>query len=105
KTVPAAPVTLGTHTWTALDATAPYEYDLELQGTPGTCVDYTNTAMIQQTQQQASEKVTVCAPTGTVDKTVSSVAANTDGTWTVVYDVVVSNPSTTGLAFDYQLRD
>ncbi|WP_029145653.1 LPXTG cell wall anchor domain-containing protein [Microbacterium luticocti] len=96
---------LGTHTWTKLGATQTYTYTLTLDGgTAGQCTDYTNHASIRETQQGASEKVSVCTPTGTVDKTVDSVAQNADGTWTVVYGLTVTNPSPT-VELRYDLRD
>ncbi len=107
KTNPAAtphPV-LGTRTWTAFEASQSYSYELVLTANAGTCVEYDNTARIVETQQSAGETVTVCAPTGEIDKDVLGVSANSDGTWTVTYGLAVRNPSTTGVAFEYSLRD
>ena len=71
KTVPGAVHTLGEVTW--VEQGTEHElppYSLELEGLPGQCVDYTNTATIEQTGQTAEETVTVCAPLGvTVEKT------------------------------------
>ena len=71
KTVPGAVHTLGEVTWVeeGTEHQLP-SYSLELEGLPGQCVDYTNTATIEQTGQTAEETVTVCAPLGvTVEKT------------------------------------
>ena len=43
-------------------------------------------------------------PTPTITKTVASTTQNADGTWTVVYDVVVTNPSG-ALATQYDVTD
>ncbi|KQP69625.1 hypothetical protein ASF40_17365 [Microbacterium sp. Leaf288] len=62
KTDPDAdPVELGQHTWTAKGAKEEFTYSLELQGTPGACVEYTNTAWIEQTGQSDDETVELCA--------------------------------------------
>src|SRR5690625_4086765 len=61
QTDPANPVHLGTAVWNAAGEPTVFTYSLELEGTPGTCVEYTNTAWIAQTQQSAEETVTVCA--------------------------------------------
>jgi LPXTG-motif cell wall-anchored protein len=57
-TDPENPVELGTANWA--DGPTEFTYELTLDGTPGTCVDYTNTAWIEETGEQADETVTVC---------------------------------------------
>jgi hypothetical protein len=58
KTDPANPVTLGTVNWGKPHG--PFTYTIEKQGVAGTCTDYTNTAVIDETDQSASQTVTVC---------------------------------------------
>ncbi|MFC4554388.1 vWA domain-containing protein [Georgenia faecalis] len=106
KTNPASPVTLGTAEWNEDGTPTEFEYSLTLEGVPGECVDFTNTAWIAETDQEATEEVTVCqqAPvTATktaeatfdrtyfwdIDKSVedTDVTVNPDGTAT--YDYVV----------------
>ncbi|MEE6287517.1 hypothetical protein V2J52_07615 [Georgenia sp. MJ173] len=60
KTDPANPVNLGPATWNETGTPTVFTYSLELPGTPGECVDFTNTAWIAQTQQEATEVVTAC---------------------------------------------
>ena len=72
KTVPASPVTLGTWDWS--DGPHTFEYALQLPGVAGDCVDYTNTAVIDETDQFDTQKVTVCQG---VDLTVTKTAAGT----------------------------
>ncbi|MGX5772942.1 hypothetical protein ACWKWN_19565 [Microbacterium trichothecenolyticum] len=57
-TDPENPVVLGTANWA--DGPQEFPYELTLDGVPGTCVDYTNTAWIEETGEQADETVTVC---------------------------------------------
>ncbi|WP_165372568.1 SpaA isopeptide-forming pilin-related protein [Nocardioides iriomotensis] len=72
KTVPGASHALGSVTWQAQGTTHTFTYALELQGQPGQCVSYTNTATIVETKQLAKETVEVCAPLGvSVEKTAS----------------------------------
>jgi hypothetical protein len=58
KTDPANPVTLGTSDYYA--GPFAYTYSLGKQGVAGTCTDYTNTAVIDQTKQADTQTVTVC---------------------------------------------
>jgi hypothetical protein len=58
KTDPGNPVNLGTWNWN--DGPHTFEYALEKQGVAGECTNYTNTAVIEGTDQKASEIVTVC---------------------------------------------
>lgn len=68
KTDPGNPVELGTWDWD--DGPHTFEYTLEKDGVPGTCTDYTNTAIIEETGQEAEETVTVCVGVNlTVSKT------------------------------------
>lgn len=60
KTNPGNPVTLGTASYTQANP-IDFTYSLDLKGVGGTCTDYTNTATIKETNQTASQKVTVCA--------------------------------------------
>jgi hypothetical protein len=72
KTVPGAIHELGDVTWQAQGTQRTFTYSLPLQGQPGQCVDYTNTATIKETGQLAKETVEVCAPLGvSVEKTAS----------------------------------
>ncbi|MDY0910334.1 LPXTG cell wall anchor domain-containing protein [Microbacterium sp. CFBP9034] len=87
KTNPGSEVELGEHTWTANGATEDFEYSLELDGTPGECVEYTNTAWIEQTDQSAEETVEVCAYQDlTVSKTAVG-AFDRDYDWSITKDV------------------
>ncbi|MEP9385022.1 isopeptide-forming domain-containing fimbrial protein [Nocardioides sp. KR10-350] len=52
-----------------------------------------------------STTVKVYSPAGEVEKSVVSTTQNADKTWTVVYDVVVTNTSTEGVPLTYDLRD
>ena len=72
KTDPANPVTLGTWNWA--DGEHTFTYSLDKQGVAGKCTDYTNTAVIDETEQSDSQKVTVCVGK---DLTVSKTAAGT----------------------------
>ncbi len=55
------PELLGTATWNAEKTPTAFDaYSLSFPGTPGTCTDYTNTAIIAGTDASASETVTVC---------------------------------------------
>ena len=74
KTVPASPVTLGTWDWS--DGPHTFEYALQLPGVAGDCVDYTNTAVIDETDQFDTQKVTVCQG---VDLTVTKTADGLEG--------------------------
>ncbi|WP_454085460.1 DUF7927 domain-containing protein [Georgenia sp. Marseille-Q6866] len=60
QTDPANPVGLGPATWNAEGTPTVFTYSLVHEGVPGTCVELTNTAWIDQTQQSADETVTVC---------------------------------------------
>ncbi len=85
KTDPVHPVTLGTWNWA--DGEHTFTYSLDQTGVAGTCTDYTNTAIIDETKQSDSQKVTVCVGK---DLTVSKTAAGTfDRTylWKISKDV------------------
>ena len=72
KTDPANPVTLGIWDWT--DGAHTFEYSLVKEGVAGTCTDYTNTAVIDETDQSDTQTVKVCVGK---DLTVSKTAAGT----------------------------
>ena len=72
QTDPLNPVTLGTWDWD--DGPHTFEYSLEKQGVAGACTDYTNTAVIDETGQDASQTVTVCVG---ADLTVTKTASGT----------------------------
>ncbi len=73
KTDPVSPVTLGT--WTlGPTASTPSPTASDKSGVAGTCTDYTNIAMIEETEQSDTQKVTVCVGK---DLTVSKTAAGT----------------------------
>lgn len=64
KTIPGEEISLGTAT--VQDSPATFEYDVQLQGVAGTCTDYTNTAVVNETTDQGEENTatattTVCA--------------------------------------------
>ncbi|HSJ22130.1 MAG TPA: hypothetical protein VK964_16295, partial [Nocardioidaceae bacterium] len=61
KTTPGAEIELGQVTWSE-GLKKDFTYSLQLAGTPGTCVDYTNSAWIKETGQSDAQKVSVCAP-------------------------------------------
>jgi large repetitive protein len=61
KTTPGAEIELGQVTWSE-GLKKDFTYSLQLAGTPGTCVDYTNNAWIKETGQSDAQKVSVCAP-------------------------------------------
>ncbi|MFD4959660.1 LPXTG cell wall anchor domain-containing protein [Microbacterium sp. NPDC058389] len=58
KTDPAHPVTLGTVDWAG--GPKEFHYSITFDGTPGSCVDYTNIAKIVETGDTDDVKVTVC---------------------------------------------
>ncbi len=72
KTDPAHPVTLGTWNWG--EGAHTFTYSLTKSGVAGTCMDYTNTAVIDETDQSDAQTVTVCVGK---DLTVSKTAAGT----------------------------
>ncbi len=103
------PVDLGQATWNADGTPTVFTYELALPGSPGTCVDYTNTAWIEQTGQDDEVTVVVCkygevVVTKTaeatydrvyawdIDKRVdrTSLTTGADGTATAGYTVEVS---------------
>ncbi len=51
---------LGTAEWNAEGEATEFEYSLELEGLPGQCVEYTNTAVIPDVTDPTDETVTVC---------------------------------------------
>ena len=61
KTDPANPVLLGTATWNDTATATPFTYSVVQQVDAGQCVDFTNTAWIDETQQSAQQVVTACA--------------------------------------------
>ncbi|MCM3660803.1 VWA domain-containing protein [Georgenia satyanarayanai] len=92
QTDPANPVPLGPATWNAEGTPTVFTYSLELEGTPGACVEYTNTAWIAQTQQSAEEVVEVCVPDLDVAKRAVSADQLPGGDWLVTYEIDVANP-------------
>jgi hypothetical protein len=72
KTDPLNPVELGTSDY--FNGPFTFEYSLDKEGVAGTCTDYTNTAVIEETGQEAEETVTVCVG---LDLTVSKTASGT----------------------------
>lgn len=74
KTVAGQSVTLGTVTWSQAGKQHTFTYSLQLQGSAGRCIPYTNTARISETGQSDSAAVTVCWP---VNPTVSKTATGT----------------------------
>ena len=81
KTDPLHPVTLGTWNWA--DGEHSFTYALEKSGVAGTCTDYTNTAVIDETDQSDTQKVTVCVGKDlTVEKTATA-ALNRTYNWLI----------------------
>ncbi len=105
KTDPANPVTLGTSDY----YTGPFEftYSLDKQGVAGKCTDYTNTAVIDETDQSDLQTVTVCVGK---DLTVTKTAAGTfDRTylWKIekLVDATTANIAAGGTAtFNYTVN-
>lgn len=54
------PEILGIAEWNEDGEPSTFDYSLELDGTAGTCVDYTNEASLEETDQSASADVEVC---------------------------------------------
>ncbi len=83
-------------------------YDVEWSGTPGTCVDYPNTATIDQTTQSDSATVTVCqAAEVTATKTGDGAFTRT-WSWTADKTVttplpIYADPATGRATVDYQV--
>ncbi|PYF99679.1 hypothetical protein SAMN05216184_106196 [Georgenia satyanarayanai] len=103
QTDPASPVELGPATWNADGTPTVFTYSLELEGAPGACVEYTNTAWIAQTQQSAEEVVEVCVPELEVAKRSVSADQLPGGGWLVTYEIDVVNPE--AYAGVYSLSD
>ncbi|HEX6486990.1 MAG TPA: LPXTG cell wall anchor domain-containing protein [Nocardioidaceae bacterium] len=106
KTDPANPVTLGTATWAGEGVSKVFPYTgPALAGTRGECVDYTNTAWIEELPTvEASATATVCAAADiTVAKDVDA-TYDTTYSWNITKDVDSSRaevePGATG-RFDY----
>src|SRR5690606_7149459 len=74
RTDPDNPVELGQATWNPEGTPTRFTYTVTKTGVPaGECVDYTNTAWIEETSQQASAEVTACRYAGVlVSKTVEA---------------------------------
>lgn len=72
QTDPANPITLGTSDY--YDGPFEFNYSLSKSGEAGKCTDYTNTAVIDETKQRDSQRVTVCVGS---DLTVEKTAAGT----------------------------
>ena len=95
-------VDLGTANF--FDGPTSFEYDLTfLAGGVGACDAYTNTARIQETNQQAQQTVNVCVPNVTLSKTVAVTRGGTSigGTGTPVlpgdvltWTITIANTST-----------
>ena len=84
KTDPLHPVTLGTWNWA--DGEHTFTYTLEKPGVAGTCTDYTNTAVIDETKQSDQQKVTICVGRNlAVEKTAIPSFTRT-WTWTITKD-------------------
>lgn len=81
KTDPARPVTLGTATYS--ESPTVFRYTLDVPATAGTCVDRTNTAVIAQTQQSASTKVTVCSGSDLAVVPTAAGSYDRDHLWTI----------------------
>jgi len=78
------PELLGTATWNAEKTpTAFAAYSLSFPGTPGTCTDYTNTAIIAGTEASASETVTVCVEKALAVSKVVDASYDRDYDWKV----------------------
>ncbi len=60
KTNPDAPVVLGEAIWNAEGTPIDFDYTLRHQAKSGTCIEFTNTAVIQQTGAEDSTTVTLC---------------------------------------------
>jgi uncharacterized repeat protein (TIGR01451 family)/LPXTG-motif cell wall-anchored protein len=89
-------------------ATFTYTRDLGSSVPAGDCAQYPNTATVTPSDAVGvsdSVDVTVCAPAGTIEKSALSVGQNADATWTIVYELLATNPSTTGVPFVYDLAD
>ncbi|WP_341994217.1 hypothetical protein MRBLWH7_002099 [Microbacterium sp. LWH7-1.2] len=84
-TDPENPVELGTANWA--DGPQEFEYELTLDGTPGTCVDYTNTAWIEETGEQADETVTVCDYEDLIVSKTAEGSFDRDYDWTITKTV------------------
>lgn len=112
KTDPANPVTLGTATWNAAGTPIVFPYSLTLEGVGGDCVDFTNTAWVDVTvgsDPSATQTVELCdvsvvpdVATQVVDGTPT---LESDGSWTVRYEVTVSTPAANTLPARYSLSD
>lgn len=60
KTNPESPVALGEAIWNAEGTPIDFDYTLRHQAQAGTCTEFTNTAVIQQTGAEDSTTVTLC---------------------------------------------
>ncbi|MEE6273826.1 hypothetical protein V2J56_10765, partial [Georgenia sp. MJ206] len=102
-----APALIGQATWNAAGTPIPFTYPHTHQGVGGECVEFTNTAWVVVSDGDNptdDETVELCVPSALeLDKTATSADQNADGSWTVTYDVVVTN----GALFDgrYDLSD
>ncbi len=85
KTDPAHPVVLGTATWTSEGATKVFRYTgPALEGTEGECVDYTNTAWIEELPaKKDTATVTVCRQADLVVSKTAMAAYDTTYFWDV----------------------
>ncbi|MCU0485787.1 MAG: hypothetical protein MUC85_06700, partial [Anaerolineales bacterium] len=105
KTDPLHPVTLGTSDY----FTGPFEftYSLDKQGVAGTCTDYTNTAVIDETDQSDSQTVTVCVGKNlTVTKTAAG-AYNRTYHWKIdksVDDTLIEIAEGDTATFNYTVK-
>ncbi len=78
------PELLGTATWNAEKTPTGFDaYSLSFPGTPGTCTDYTNTAIIAGTDASASETVTVCVEKPLAVSKVVAASYDRDYDWKV----------------------
>ncbi|MFC9936010.1 LPXTG cell wall anchor domain-containing protein [Glutamicibacter sp. NPDC127525] len=110
KTNPESPVVLGEAIWNAEGTPVDFDYTLRHQAQAGTCTEFTNTAVIQQTGADDSTTVTLCGQKALglqktaqglvdldyeweVEKRIdqSKLTANGDGTFTAHYWVQARN--------------
>ncbi|HRA06692.1 MAG TPA: hypothetical protein PKV13_08745 [Propionicimonas sp.] len=100
------PETLGTATWNAAGTPTVFNYSLTVDGpvTPGTCREYKNTAAITGLSDTAEETVSACSGVGEVTKTVVSTTQNANLSWTIVYELSVTNTSAS-YPLHYDLSD
>ncbi|MDQ0093763.1 DUF7927 domain-containing protein [Paeniglutamicibacter psychrophenolicus] len=83
------PELLGEATWNKDKVPTAFTYDLKFEGTPGTCTDYTNTAIVtekgwnQATLDSDSKAVTVCVERDLVVEKTAKATYDRDYNWKV----------------------